>query len=304
MEIKMIPVDKIRPSPFQPRETFDKEKIEELANSIKESDLIQPIIVRKDGDTYQIIAGERRWRAYQFAGLKEIPVIEKETDDIETMELSLIENWHRLRLDPNETERFITKLYEEGKKAGRYTSISDIAKKTGIPQPTLQEIILSHQEKEKLGITGDTLSYTDLRETRVLKNDEALRKKILKLREKGKLTRDQLREFSIVAKEVSEPVREALLKEESKLTAKEAKIIDIELTTSYEKERAIRMLEEEKSSDRIVHIIRFAEEKPSDLEMIKQIDTGVIWTCPICKKKFRLLHIEPTNSHRFEEVME
>ena len=304
MEIKMIPIDKIRPSPFQPRETFDKEKIEELANSIKESDLVQPILVRKKGDTYQIIAGERRWRAYQFAGLKEIPAIERATDDIETREISLIENWHRLALDPIEAEKFIVKLYEDGIKAGRYKSIKDTAKKTGIPRPTLQQIISAHQEREELGVTGNILTYTDLRETRILKDEPELRKQVLRLREKGKLSRDDLREFSKTVTEVSEPIKKALLKEDSKLTAKEAKIIDVELTTPYEKERAIRMLEEEKSPERVVHIIRILEEKPSDLEIINQIDTGETWTCPICNKKFHLIHVEPTNIHRFEEVME
>ena len=73
MEIVQIPVKKISPSAFQPRETFDKEAIEELAESIKEFDLLNPILVKSTGDdTYQIIAGERRWRAAQFAGLKKI----------------------------------------------------------------------------------------------------------------------------------------------------------------------------------------------------------------------------------------
>ena len=73
MEIVQLPVEKISPSPFQPRETFDKEAIEELADSIKEFDLLNPILVKPSGkDTFQIIAGERRWRAAQFAGLKTI----------------------------------------------------------------------------------------------------------------------------------------------------------------------------------------------------------------------------------------
>ena len=88
--------------------------------------------MRKKGRTYQIIAGERRWRAYQFAKLKRIPAIEREADDVEARELSLIENWHRLRPEPIEAENFIAALYKEGKKAKRHTSIHDMAKKTGI----------------------------------------------------------------------------------------------------------------------------------------------------------------------------
>ena len=114
----MIPTNKIHPSPFQPREMFDKEKLEELAASIKESGLLQPILVRKDGDGYQIIAGERRWRACQFAGMKEIPSVVRDPspDDLETRELSLAENWHRLDLESAETEKFVYQLWRDGSK--------------------------------------------------------------------------------------------------------------------------------------------------------------------------------------------
>ena len=304
--IKIIPIEKIRPNPFQPRETFRKKEIEELADSIKGSGLIQPILVRKKGDTYEIIAGERRWRAYQYAGLNEIPAIIKEANDVEAKELSLIENWHRLALEPREAERFIADLYEDGIKSGRYKSIGDMARKTGISPQTLKEILLAHKEREELGATGGTLTYTDLRETRVLKKQPELRKRVLKLRERGKLSRDQLRSFSKTVMEVSEPVRGALLKEDSKLTPEEAKLIDVELVTPEEKKRAIEMLEREKSPDRIrslIHVVREIEEERLK-EVVKEIDSGDIWICPICNKKFHLIHVEPSGTHRFEEVVE
>jgi len=308
MELKNIPIDMIRPSPFQPRETFDKERIAELADSIKSEGLIQPILVRKKGDTYEIIAGERRWRAYQFAGLTEIPVIEREADDIEARELSLTENWHRLALEPIEAEKFIVNLFTDGTKTGRYKSIQDMSKKTGISRTTIQEITLAHYEKEELGVTGDTLTYTDLRETRILKEEPVLRKQVLELREKGKLIRDDLREYSKVVTEVSKPVRAALLKENSKLTLEEARVIDTELSTPYEKQRAIGMLEREKSPERVrslISVMRFLqEERFEQVDVVKEIDTGDIWICPHCSKKFHLLHIEPLGSHRFEEVAE
>ncbi|MCK4845603.1 MAG: ParB/RepB/Spo0J family partition protein, partial [Candidatus Heimdallarchaeota archaeon] len=96
MEIEVIPVKKITPSPFQPRERFDKDALEELASSIKEFDLLNPILVRITGDdSYQIIAGERRWRAAQFAGLENIYAIVKDIDDSRQRVESLIENIHR-----------------------------------------------------------------------------------------------------------------------------------------------------------------------------------------------------------------
>lgn len=306
MEIKMIPIDKIRPSPFQPRETFDKEKIKELADSIKGGDLVQPILVRKKGRTYQIIAGERRWRAYQFAGLKRIPAVERDANDIEARELSLIENLHRLRLEPIETEKFIVKLYKDGIKTKRYKSILDMAKKTGIPQQTLDQLITANEERRKLKLPP-VVTYTDIRDTKSLEDKPELRKRILRLREKGKLRRDDLQEYSGTVPKVSEPVREALLKEDSKLAPIEARIIDAELSTPSEKMRVIEELEKERSSERVkshIEFIRWVDKKKEREAKIVETDTGVIWTCLVCKKKYHLIHIEPTKGHAFEEVVE
>ena len=303
----MIPINKIKPNPFQPRKLFDKEKIKELADSIRGKDLVQPIIVRKKGNTYQIIAGERRWRAYQFAGLKKIPAIERDADDTDAREISLIENLHRLELEPIEAEKFIVRLYKDGIKKKRYESIKDMSDKTGISQSTLQEIILAHQDRKSLGVTSDILTYTDFRETKPLKDKPKLRKQILKLREKGKLKRDDLRKYAETVEKVSEPVREALLKEDSKLTPEEARVIDVELSAPTMKMRAIRALEAEKSSDRVrslVHVVKLMEEgKAREIEFV-ETDTGVMWTCPICKKKYHLIHVEPTKKHEFEKVVE
>lgn len=111
LDVRMLRIDEIRPNPFQPRETFSREDIQELANSIKKAGLLQPISVRKHGSTYQIIAGERRWRASQFAGFKEIPAIIKDADDSQMMIESLIENVHRKDLEPMERARGLAEAY-------------------------------------------------------------------------------------------------------------------------------------------------------------------------------------------------
>ena len=112
MEIVQIPIEKISPSPFQPRETFDKEAIEELADSIKAYDLLNPILLRQTGDeTYQIIAGERRWRAAQFAGLKKIYAIVKDIDESQQKIESLIENIHRKDLYMIEKGRGVMEIF-------------------------------------------------------------------------------------------------------------------------------------------------------------------------------------------------
>ncbi|MFA5177542.1 MAG: ParB/RepB/Spo0J family partition protein, partial [Candidatus Omnitrophota bacterium] len=94
-EINYIQPDQIRPNPFQPREEFDQQHIEELAQSIKEKGVIQPLLVRRKGDYYELIAGERRLRACNMLGLKEIPIIVKEVDDRDSLEYALIENIQR-----------------------------------------------------------------------------------------------------------------------------------------------------------------------------------------------------------------
>ncbi|MFX0097491.1 MAG: ParB/RepB/Spo0J family partition protein [Candidatus Hodarchaeota archaeon] len=111
MTIRMIKINKILPNPFQPRESFPKNEIQELANTIEKFGLLQPISVRKKGTTYQIISGERRWRAAQFAGLKEIPAIVKDIDDSRLMVESLIENVHRKDLEPLEKARGLAEVY-------------------------------------------------------------------------------------------------------------------------------------------------------------------------------------------------
>lgn len=96
------PIESIEPNPLQPRQDFDNAAIDELVQSIKEQGIITPILVSKTDEGYRLIAGERRWRAAQKAGLKKIPVVVRETTPIEALELALIENIHRKDLNPIE----------------------------------------------------------------------------------------------------------------------------------------------------------------------------------------------------------
>lgn len=111
--VREINIAEIEPASNQPRKTFDKKKIDELAESIKEYGLIQPIIVTKQGKTYKIIAGERRWRAARVAGLKKIPAIEREATNREVMELAIIENIQREDLNPIEEAEAYNNLMKE-----------------------------------------------------------------------------------------------------------------------------------------------------------------------------------------------
>ena len=153
-ELKLIRISDIQKNPYQPRKEFSKEKIQELAQSIKENGLIQPIIVRQSPVIgYEILAGERRYRASIAAGLSEVPVIIKKLSDQDMMVHSIIENLQREDLNPIEEAKAYQSLIDKG-----YTH-SDIAEKMGKSRPyitnlvrllTLPDFILKEVETGKL----------------------------------------------------------------------------------------------------------------------------------------------------------
>ena len=153
-ELKLIRISDIQKNPYQPRKEFSKEKIEELAQSIKENGLIQPIIVRQSPVIgYEILAGERRYRASIAAGLTEVPVIIKKLSDQDMMVHSIIENLQREDLNPIEEAKAYQSLIDKG-----YTH-ADIAEKMGKSRPyitnlvrllTLPDFILKEVEAGKL----------------------------------------------------------------------------------------------------------------------------------------------------------
>ena len=108
-----VKISRIEPNKDQPRKNFDEDALQELAESIKQFGVIQPLIVQKRDDFYEIIAGERRWRAAKIAGLKEVPVIIKDYTDQEIVEISLIENIQREDLNPIEEAFAYKRLLEE-----------------------------------------------------------------------------------------------------------------------------------------------------------------------------------------------
>ncbi len=110
-----VDIDLVQPNPDQPRTSFKKEDLEELANSIKKNGLLQPILVRSVGDSYQIIAGERRWQACKSIGLKKVPIRIKDVDDDETIVLAMVENIQRSDLNPIEEAYGYRRMMERGK---------------------------------------------------------------------------------------------------------------------------------------------------------------------------------------------
>ena len=130
------PVDEIVPNPYQPRLKFASSEMDELAASVKEKGIITPILVSKHEDGYRLIAGERRWRAAQKAGLERVPVVVRETTPMESLELAIIENIHRQDLNPVE-EALAYKRWLEDSKLTQET----LAQKVGKDRSTITNLL-------------------------------------------------------------------------------------------------------------------------------------------------------------------
>lgn len=191
MKIQEIPIEKINPNPLQPRELFSKESIKELANSIKENDLLQPIVVRKINSNYQIICGERRWRAFSHLKRKTIPSIVWDVkDDIDALEKSAIENLQREDLTSVERENVITELWNSGK----YKTHRELAKKLGYDERSISQYLRVKKFRDEFtpsaGVSTKTIQQViDERELPIETKIE-----VIKAVEKGELAPSRVRE--------------------------------------------------------------------------------------------------------------
>jgi len=115
MSPQSLPLEQLIPSPYQPRAHFEPEALADLASSIREKGVLQPLLVRKIEEKYEIVAGERRWRASSLAGLLEVPVVVRELSDVDALEIAIIENLQREDLGPVEEARAFARLLEQGR---------------------------------------------------------------------------------------------------------------------------------------------------------------------------------------------
>ena len=152
-----ISISSIIRNKFQPRKNFDKEKMEELTNSVKERGIIQPIIVRKSSDhsdKFEIIAGERRWQAAQSAGLHEIPAVEIEADNLKSLEFSIVENVQRRDLNPIEEAQGYKKLIDDfnydQEKVSKFIGKSRVHVTNCLRLLTLPDEVISLIEENKI----------------------------------------------------------------------------------------------------------------------------------------------------------
>ena len=148
-DAQTLPVDSIDANPFQPRRLFHPERLEELAQSIRANGIIQPLVVRRSGDRYQLVAGERRWRAAKLAGVSHVPVVIRQIPDDRLLEVTLIENIQREDLNPIETaiafDRMMSELSlnaeEIGQRTGKdRTTIVNSVRLLQLPQD-LQQLV-------------------------------------------------------------------------------------------------------------------------------------------------------------------
>lgn len=144
-----IPIERVHPNPRQPRKRFDSTALNELAESIKASGVIQPIVVRKLGDGYELIAGERRWRAAKQAGLDRIPAVVREVTNAQSLEIALVENLLREDLNPVETAEGYRHLLADfgwtqdqlGQRIGKdRSSIANALRLLKLPDPILDDL--------------------------------------------------------------------------------------------------------------------------------------------------------------------
>ena len=176
-------IDEISPNKLQPRKYFDDDKLDELVHSIRENGVIQPVVVQKaKGNRYELIVGERRWRASKKAGLKKIPAIIRDVSDTESLELAIIENIHRQDLNPIEEAEAYSRLANEfgltqeklAKRLGKSrVAITNTLRLLKLPQGVKQELIggslsMGHA-RALLGL--DSPKEMELVRGEILKND-------------------------------------------------------------------------------------------------------------------------------------
>jgi ParB family transcriptional regulator, chromosome partitioning protein len=150
IQSKELLIDEISPNRFQPRKYFDDDKLEELVKSISENGILQPVVVQKSVNGYELVVGERRWRASKKAGLKKIPAVIREVSDAQALELAIIENIHRQDLNPIEEAEAYANLADNfaltqemiAKKVGKSrTAVANILRLLKLPRSIKEDMI-------------------------------------------------------------------------------------------------------------------------------------------------------------------
>lgn len=176
--VQKLAVELLVPNPDQPRSIFDEQALKELAESIKRYGVVQPLVASPDGNTYRIIAGERRWRASQIAGLKTVPVLVRTSKELEQLEIALVENVQRVDLSPLEQAVSIERLHQQFN-----LTYQVIAQRLGKAETTVNNIVrlLQLPEDARKALISREISEGHARQILALKNMPEKQTELLKL---------------------------------------------------------------------------------------------------------------------------
>lgn len=256
----LVKLTLIEPGSNQPRKNFNEDSLQELADSIKQYGIIEPLIVQKNGSMYKIIAGERRWRAARIAGLKEIPVIVKKYSDEEVFEIALIENIQREDLNPIEEAIAYRKLMDEF-----HLKQDDIANRVGksrvavtnsmrllklderIQQMLIEDMISAGHARALLGITENEMQYQAavkvFDEKLSVRETEKLVKKMLEEKPEKPLNKREEEQNNVIYHEIEERLK-SIIGSKVKINRKAGNKgrIEIDYYSSEELERIVELI--------------------------------------------------------------
>ena len=200
-KIIQVPIEDIIPNRFQPRLAFDEEGLKELSESIKQHGIIQPLVLRRVEDKYEIIAGERRFKAAQLAGLSKVPAVIANIDDNKSAEVAIVENVQRRDLSPIEEARSYKNLLDKG-----YLTQAELAKKMGLSQSAIANKLrlLNLDEEVQQALIENRISERHARSLLVLPTHEEQRKWLKRIINE----RMTVRQLDNELKKISEPPKE------------------------------------------------------------------------------------------------
>lgn len=232
--VKELKLNQVEPNIDQPRKKFDDEKLSQLADSIKQHGVVQPIIVRKDGDVYRIVAGERRWRAARIAGLSTIPAIVKDISNKEVMEIALIENLQREDLNPVEEAEAYERLITEYK-----MTQEEISKAVGKSRSAIANSVrlLGLSQSVRTFLINGELTSGHARALLAIEDEDEQEKLALKIINEGLNVRETERLIKRMAQKRTPPKTPVLAEEYKYIEDKLKNIFGTKVTLRHNKNK-------------------------------------------------------------------
>lgn len=256
-KVQKVKYQLVEPNPDQPRKHFDETALNELASSIKQYGIVQPLVVTKKNDKFILIAGERRWRAAKIAGLKEVPVLVRSHEELEQLEIAIVENVQRVDLSPLEQAASIERLHDQFS-----MTYESIAKRLGKAPATVNNIVrlLNLPDNAKKALFEGKISEGHARAILALRGDSQKQQELLTSIIRGGWSVRQAEQFVITARQGSSSPKET--KAKMAATTKETKQLGAFLKTPVSIKRTAKggKLELHFSSDedlaRIISLLR------------------------------------------------